>query len=348
MFLRNEKSMGVKNGSLGRVESVSSARMAVMLDDGRSLSFDTKLYTDIDHGYAATIHKTQGVTVDRAYVMATAGMDRHGAYVALSRHRERVDLYYGKDTFKTEQQLIRTLGRDRGKDMVGDYGPVTDKAEAFAARRGITLRERAKAIAVKVRDMFEGLQLKAEPLTPPKPQLEPAVEQYARTVHKVREMGLARVPMSDGLRAAHERDEAALDAIRPGAARDLRNAWRADLKLLDTMARGDVRQARALLDEAERVRSDPAYRADRFVAEWTKLRKQQEHARFWGEEHKLPKINAGMAGLAKSLERDAQMESLLRPRARELGLGIGMEPGRGLSRELSDWFGLSRGRGLSR
>jgi hypothetical protein len=113
------------------------------------------------------------------------------------------------------------------------------------------------------------------------------------------------------------------------------------------MARGDVRQARALLDEAERVRNDPAYRADRFVAEWTRLRKQQEHARFWGEEHRLPKINAGMAGLAKSLERDAQMESLLRPRARELGLGIGMEPERGLSRELSDWFGLSRGRGLS-
>ncbi|WP_374595177.1 Ti-type conjugative transfer relaxase TraA [Sphingosinicella sp.] len=348
MFLRNEKSLEVKNGSLGRVENVSPARMAIMLDDGRSLQFDTKLYTDIDHGYAATIHKAQGVTVDRTYVLGTSGMDRHGAYVALSRHRERVDLYYGKETFKTEQQLVRTLGRDRGKDMVGDYGPVADKAEAFAARRGITLRERAKAIAVKVRDMFEGLQLKSTPIQAPKPQLEPAVEQYARTVHKVREMGLARVPMSDELRATHERDEAALDAIRPGAARDLRNTWRADLKLLDTMARGDVRKARALLDEAERVRSDPAYRADRFVAEWTRLRKQQEHARFWGEEHKLSKINAGMAGLAKSLERDAQMESLLRPRARELGLGIGMEPARGLSRELSDWFGLSRGRGLSR
>jgi Ti-type conjugative transfer relaxase TraA len=348
MFLRNEKSLGVKNGSLGRIESVTQARMAIMLDDGRSLQFDTKHYTDIDHGYAATIHKAQGVTVDRAYVLGTSGMDRHGAYVALSRHRERADLYYGKETFKNEQQLVRTMARDRGKDMVGDYGPVTDRAEAFAARRGITLRERVKAIAIKVRDMFEGLQLKAEPLTPPKPQLEPAVEQYARTVQKVREMGLARVPMSDGLRAMHERDEAALDAIRPGAARDLRNAWREDLKLLDTMARGDMRQARALLDEAERVRTDPAYRAERFVEEWTKLRKQQEHARFWGEEHKLPKINAGMAGLAKSLERDAQMESLLRRRTRELGLGIGMEPERGLSRELSDWFGLSRGRGLSR
>ena len=205
---------------------------------------------------------------------------------------------------------------------------------------------RVKAVAIKVRDMFEGLQLKAEPLTPPKPQLEPAVEPYARTEQKVREMGLAGVPMSDGLRAMHERDEAALDAIRHGAARDLRNAWRADLKLLDTMARGDVRQARALLDEAERVRADPAYRADRFVAEWTRLRKQQEHAKHWGEEHKLPKINAGMAGLAKSLERDAQMESLLRPRARELGVLLPFE--RELSRELSHWFGLERGRGLER
>lgn len=234
--------------------------------------------------------------------------------------------------------------------MVGDYGPVTDKDEAFAARRGITFQEGVKEIAVKVRDMFVGLQLKITPIQTPRPQLEPAVEQYARTVHKVREMGLARVPMSDGLRAMHERDEAALDAIRSGAALDLRNAWRADLKLLDTMARGDARQARALLDEAERVRSDPAYRADRFVAEWTRLRKQQEHAKYWGQDHKLTQINAGMAGLAKSLDRDAQMESLLRPRARELGLGlgIGMEPARGLFRELSDWFGLSRGRGLSR
>ncbi len=348
MFLRNEQSLGVKNGSLGRIESVTQARMAVMLDDGRSLQFDTKLYTDIDHGYAATIHKAQGVTVDRAHVLGTSGMDRHGAYVALSRHRERVDLYYGKETFKNEQQLIRTLARDRGKDMVGDYGPVADRAEAFAARRGITLRERAKEIAVKVRDMFEGLQLKNTPIQAPKPQLEPAVEQYARTVHKVREMGLARVPMSDGLRAMHERDEAALDAIRPGAARDLRNAWRADLKLLDTMARGDVRQARAILDEAERYRTDPAYRADRFVEEWTRLREQQRHAKHWGQDQKLPQINSGMRELAHSLERDAQMESLLRRRTRELGLGIGMEPERGLSRSLSDWFGLSRGRGLER
>ena len=32
MFLRNERSLGVKNGLLGRIESVSSSRMAVTLE----------------------------------------------------------------------------------------------------------------------------------------------------------------------------------------------------------------------------------------------------------------------------------------------------------------------------
>src|SRR5690606_28392522 len=90
LFLRNERSLGVKNGSLGTVTSVSVARMAVMLDDGQSVAFDTKDYAQIDHGYATTIHKAQGMTVDRVHVLVTPGLDRHSAYVALSRHRDAV------------------------------------------------------------------------------------------------------------------------------------------------------------------------------------------------------------------------------------------------------------------
>lgn len=72
MFLRNERGLGVKNGSLGIVESLSATRMAVLMDDGRSVAFDVKDYADVDHGYAATIHKSQGVTVDRVHVLTTA------------------------------------------------------------------------------------------------------------------------------------------------------------------------------------------------------------------------------------------------------------------------------------
>ena len=102
-FLRNERRLGVKNGTLGTVERIEGHvpgqgdRLAVRLDDGRSVGFDVKDYAHIDHGYAATVHKSQGVTVDRTHVLATSHMDRHAAYVGLSRHRERVDLHWSED-----------------------------------------------------------------------------------------------------------------------------------------------------------------------------------------------------------------------------------------------------------
>src|SRR3546814_4271803 len=117
MFLLNERSWGVKNGSWGTVESVTATRMAVTLDDGRAIAFDTKDYAAVDHGYAATIHKAQGMTADRAHVLATPGLDRHASYVALSRHRDGVQLHYGRDDFADKGRLVRTLSRERVKDM---------------------------------------------------------------------------------------------------------------------------------------------------------------------------------------------------------------------------------------
>src|SRR3546814_18560575 len=64
MFLKNERGMGVKNGTLGKVERVSPDSMAVRLDDGRQVAFDLQDYAHVDHGYAETIQKSQGLTVD--------------------------------------------------------------------------------------------------------------------------------------------------------------------------------------------------------------------------------------------------------------------------------------------
>jgi len=83
MFLQNERGLGVKNGTLGTIEQVSTQSMSVRIDEARSVDFDLKDYNRIDHGYAATIHKAQGMTVDRTHVLATPGMDAHGSYVAL-------------------------------------------------------------------------------------------------------------------------------------------------------------------------------------------------------------------------------------------------------------------------
>ena len=130
-------------------------------DDDRSVQFDLKDYNKVDHGYAATTHKAQGM-MDRAHVLATPGMDAHSSYVALSRHRDGVQLHYGRDDFAGEGRLVRTLSRDRAKDMASDYDRA-DPAQNYAERRGITFRERVaeivrKVVPERVRNMFDGLR----------------------------------------------------------------------------------------------------------------------------------------------------------------------------------------------
>ena len=129
MFLQNERGLGVKNGSLGTVEGIEAGgRLTVRLDgagaDGtaRRVSFELRDYGHVDHGYAATVHKAQGVTVDRCHVLASGLMDRHASYVALTRHREGVVLHYGREEFSDGAQLARVLGRERLKDTSLDYG----------------------------------------------------------------------------------------------------------------------------------------------------------------------------------------------------------------------------------
>jgi Ti-type conjugative transfer relaxase TraA len=130
-FLRNERSLAVKNGSLGSVEAVHGRVLQVKLDgrEGHHAAVDTRFYNDLDHGYAATVYKAQGSTVDRTYVLATPQFDRHTSYVGLSRHRESAALYYAREDFGGEgasagqarEHLASVLSRERAKDLAHDY-----------------------------------------------------------------------------------------------------------------------------------------------------------------------------------------------------------------------------------
>jgi len=114
VFLENSRDLGVKNGMLGTVERVEADRpgagpMIVAQLDGRggeSVSVPMGDYQAIDHGYATTIHKNQGATVDRSYVMASGTMDRHLTYVAMTRHRDGVQLYAAQDEFTNAGRLV--------------------------------------------------------------------------------------------------------------------------------------------------------------------------------------------------------------------------------------------------
>jgi Ti-type conjugative transfer relaxase TraA len=132
MFLKNDRDLGVKNGTLGRVLEIDQDYLRVKLDDGRAgrdVDFRLDDYAALDYGYAATVHKAQGATVERSFVLATPGMDRHLAYVGMTRHREGVELFAGRDDFEDFAALEARLSRARLKDFTLDY----------AHRRGLEL-----------------------------------------------------------------------------------------------------------------------------------------------------------------------------------------------------------------
>lgn len=364
MFLRNERSMGVKNGTLGTLEQVSEGRMAVRLDGGNRVAFDLKDYAHVDHGYAATIHKSQGVTVDRAHVLATPGMDRHGAYVALSRHRDGVSLHYGRDDFTDQQQLARTLSRDRAKDMAGDYPTPSDqdRREAFAERREIRWPERAREIAAKVRDkargMFDGFRPRPAPEKASTPEREPAIggkpdqakaiERYARAAADIGRMRAKGLPVLPHQESALRKAGEALDTTRPHAARDLASALRRDPRLIEQAAGGNTGGAVRAMAEEQRVRLDPDARAGRFVEAWKMMQRDRAALECAGDRAGAERMRGNMAKVAGAIGRDPQLESALRRRAPELELKL--EKDRAIGDALAKSIGPSRerDRGLSR
>ena len=138
IFLENARisdpgraTQSVKNGMLGTVASTTdrlgATLLVVRLDDGRKVVFDESQYRNIDHGYAVTIHKSQGTTVERSFVLASGTMDRHLTYVAMTRHRHRADLYASREDFATRPQWG---GKSRVAYDVGVSGELIETGQA--------------------------------------------------------------------------------------------------------------------------------------------------------------------------------------------------------------------------
>ena len=127
VFLKNDAGLGVKNGQFGEVVRMNllGSGLSVKLDNGRTVDFSLSTYKDLAHGYASTIHKSQGMTVDRAMLWGSASLDRHLGYVAMSRHRDRLDVYQPSEASRvralesclsrsTREVSMQTIMQERG------------------------------------------------------------------------------------------------------------------------------------------------------------------------------------------------------------------------------------------
>lgn len=246
VFLQNDKELGVKNGMLGTVELVGEGRLVAKLDGkAQPVQIDTGAYKAFDHGYATTIHKTQGATVDRAFVLASDSMDRHMTYVAMTRHRAEARLYAGQDQFEDMEALKGRLGRSGAKESVLDY--VDANSPAFAARRGI---EADRQLIEKNADITSTEQPSSQML---RQRFEAALDAYAIAGTELAEARQSNKPLKAELVAAMQKAGATMDEIRPGSQDLLLRAMKNDRKTAQAMrdSRGSERVRRVIYGMAK-------------------------------------------------------------------------------------------------
>ena len=168
-FLKREDSLSVINGTLGTISSINDKTgvIAVALDcddfeqKPQIVSVNSEHYKHLEHGYAATVYKAQGVTVDRSYVLPSRHYDAHSTYVAMTRHRKSCDVFVSREAFANDKALIDNLSRNRAKDLTMDY---TKMDTEFARQRSVVAQQTLKEQSMAPEQYFRQSELKVEHL----------------------------------------------------------------------------------------------------------------------------------------------------------------------------------------
>lgn len=167
IFLKNNRDLGVKNGTTGTVEKAADGQLTVKLDDtDHRVDVRQEAYNKLDHGYAMTVHKSQGATVDRAHYAPGQMAHRELAYVALSRQRETVNVHITADQ---RPELARQLAKSEAKGSSSEHTKVDkhqgdiDRAETRINAAEAQIEKIEKQIQ-REREKLE--QKNPEPATP--------------------------------------------------------------------------------------------------------------------------------------------------------------------------------------
>ena len=132
--LKNDKQIGVKNGEMWQVKSIDSQGNITIKNNNKEKTINIRNYNYIDHAYAVTTHKSQGMTIDQVISDVSAQKTNYNeVYTAVTRGKTEYTIYTdNKDKFydkiQNEQTKTTTLESTKAtektetRDMTGSSG----------------------------------------------------------------------------------------------------------------------------------------------------------------------------------------------------------------------------------
>ena len=151
---RDYRDAGLANGNAGIIRAIDGRRVTVVLDAKPGMperivcfavgsDYAGGEFDQIRHGYAGTIYRGQGRTLDATYLYHSAHWRSASSYVGLTRHRENVSLFVATETARDLGQLARQMARvddcRAASQFVADYSeqpPLPRRSAAGGGRSG--------------------------------------------------------------------------------------------------------------------------------------------------------------------------------------------------------------------
>ena len=120
-FTGTDKRAGLMNGTAGTIEKIDGTEITMKFDGrhGAKITFDAKTFDKFRHGYAGTIYAGQGATLDQTYLYHTDHWRSASSYVALTRHRDKAEIFVATNTLNTRQQAEPWMMAKGGEPALG-------------------------------------------------------------------------------------------------------------------------------------------------------------------------------------------------------------------------------------
>jgi Ti-type conjugative transfer relaxase TraA len=121
-FTDTDKRAGIYNGKAGTITAIDeqTGELRAVLDapahgKGREVAWSAAAFAGFRHGYAGTIYKGQGKTLDHTYLYHTHHWRAAASYVALTRQRDSAQVFVARATARDTSELARQMARGEVK-----------------------------------------------------------------------------------------------------------------------------------------------------------------------------------------------------------------------------------------
>ncbi len=140
-FHGNDRKRGILNGATGTITGIDGTVVGVRTDSGRDIAFDAATFREFGLGYAGTVYRGQGKTRTEVYALYDNifAWNAKTAYVGLTRHRDRVELYVSQDLAPSEASLAAQMSRqsqDRASVAWATEAEIHDLRKGRGEREG--------------------------------------------------------------------------------------------------------------------------------------------------------------------------------------------------------------------